>query len=195
MMALMEELSAREQTAALALLNSSYPGNGTAEALLLDDAVRGANEGSKPVHEPVQMNRNEPVHEPAFEQEVVSEAFKQFWFEYPRKVGKQDCLRIYRKLKPKQELQDRILRALREQKLSEQWSKDNGQFIPLPKTWLNRGSWDDEPVQIEKCTQVQVQVQKAVHQCYECDSTETNWTPGGEHERFGWFCQEHRRKK
>ena len=36
-----------------------------------------------------------------------------------------------------------ILKALDEQKKSEQWLKDNGQFIPKPTNWLNAGQWDD----------------------------------------------------
>lgn len=91
------------------------------------------------------LNQIEPVHAPAFEQ-GVSRFFLQFWSVYPRKQGKKEALRIYQKLKPNQEFQDRILHAVHEQKASEQWTKDEGQFIPLPKTWLNRGSWDDEPV-------------------------------------------------
>lgn len=86
------------------------------------------------------------------EQGVCSGFFLQFWTAYPRKQGKKDAEAIYKKLKPDQELQDRILQALLEQKSSEQWTKEFGQYIPLPKTWLNRGSWDDE-------TRVEVQVE------------------------------------
>ena len=30
------------------------------------------------------------------------------------------------------------------QKQSAQWSKDNGQFIPHPTTWLNGKRWEDQ---------------------------------------------------
>ena len=30
------------------------------------------------------------------------------------------------------------------QKLSRQWQKDGGQYIPNPATWLNQGRWEDE---------------------------------------------------
>ena len=36
-----------------------------------------------------------------------------------------------------------MLSAIEAQKKSEQWTRDNGQFIPYPSTWLNRGQWDD----------------------------------------------------
>ncbi len=34
--------------------------------------------------------------------------------------------------------------AIEVQKQSEQWTKDNGRFIPNPATWLNQGRWEDE---------------------------------------------------
>jgi len=37
-----------------------------------------------------------------------------------------------------------ILNAIEQQKQSEQWSKDGGQFIPLPATWLNNQRWEDD---------------------------------------------------
>ena len=36
------------------------------------------------------------------------------------------------------------LSALENQKKSEQWTKDRGQFIPNPATWLNQQRWLDE---------------------------------------------------
>ena len=123
---------------------------------ILSRVHSGSNGGSKPVeppreppNEPVVQNQVqsalEPAGEPCVEQESVSCFFSEFWSVYPRKQGKQDALRIYRRLKPDRTLQDRILKAVHEQKASEQWTREYGRFIPLPKTWLNRGSWDDEP--------------------------------------------------
>ena len=37
-----------------------------------------------------------------------------------------------------------LLSAVEKQKKSEQWTKNDGQFIPNPSTWLNQGRWDDE---------------------------------------------------
>ena len=72
------------------------------------------------------------------------EAFNAFWAEYPKHVSKQDAVKAWGKLKPDKELQDKIMSALRAQKQSDQWSKDNGQFIPYPATWLNKRKWEDE---------------------------------------------------
>ena len=37
-----------------------------------------------------------------------------------------------------------LVAAVEAQKASTQWTKDNGQFIPNPATWLNQGRWEDE---------------------------------------------------
>ncbi|MDY0174200.1 MAG: DUF4373 domain-containing protein [Bacteroidales bacterium] len=73
-----------------------------------------------------------------------SDQFDQFWAIYPRKVGKQAVFKIWTKLNPDKDLFGKILQAVEKHKQSEQWTKDNGQFIPNPSTWLNQGRWDDE---------------------------------------------------
>jgi hypothetical protein len=72
--------------------------------------------------------------------------FDQFWTAYPKKVGKQAALKAFKNAKfPSL---DALLKAIDRARLSEQWRKDGGQFIPNPATWLNQGRWDDEPVQV-----------------------------------------------
>ena len=71
--------------------------------------------------------------------------FEVFWDAYPKKVGKQYALKAWQKVHPTAELFDRIMEAVRAQKKSEQWRRDNGRYIPNPATWLNGGYWDNEP--------------------------------------------------
>lgn len=73
-------------------------------------------------------------------------SFEAFWADYPKKVGKGAALRSWLRIRPTQDLADRILGALAAQKQSEPWLKDNGQFIPHPLTWLNQRRWEDEGV-------------------------------------------------
>jgi hypothetical protein len=40
---------------------------------------------------------------------------------------------------------EQILAVIEKLKQSEQWIRDNGQYIPHPSTWLNQGRWTDEP--------------------------------------------------
>lgn len=67
--------------------------------------------------------------------------FEQFWNSYPRKVGKQKALKAFQKVKVPVET---LLNAIAQQKQSAQWTKNNGEFIPHPTTWLNEGRWEDK---------------------------------------------------
>ena len=75
--------------------------------------------------------------------------FESFWNEYPKKVSKQEAIKAFNKLEPDTTLLDTILEALRTQKRSSDWTRDNGQYIPHPATWLNQRRWEDEGTQIE----------------------------------------------
>jgi hypothetical protein len=74
----------------------------------------------------------------------VKESFALFWESYPKKMAKAQAQKSFDKiLKDGTNLED-ILKGLELSKKSEQWQKDNGQFIPYPATWLNQGRWEDE---------------------------------------------------
>lgn len=67
----------------------------------------------------------------------------QFWPAYPRKVGKENALKSFVKLRPDDDMLAVMLKALTAQAASEQWRKDK-QFIPHPATWINGKRWQDE---------------------------------------------------
>lgn len=69
------------------------------------------------------------------------DAFDVFWKAYPKKVGKADARKKFKKIDVDVDV---LLDALNKQKRSEQWNKDNGQYIPNPSTWLNQRRWEDE---------------------------------------------------
>ena len=69
------------------------------------------------------------------------DAFEMFWKAYPKKVGKGAAKKAFSKVKVPVET---LVSAVNRQKCSLQWSKDDGQYIPLPTTWLNQGRWEDE---------------------------------------------------
>ncbi len=72
---------------------------------------------------------------------VPSGSFEKFWSAYPKKVGKQAAKKAFDRVKVPVET---LLTAIERQKCSAQWSRDNGQYIPNPATWLNQGRWEDE---------------------------------------------------
>lgn len=83
------------------------------------------------------------IDTPSF-QTPIEESFLVFWRVYPKKVGKQDALKSFKKIKPSKELLDKMVAVIEEAKNTEQWTKNNGQYIPNPATWLNQGRWEDD---------------------------------------------------
>lgn len=80
-------------------------------------------------------------------------AFDDFWQLYPKKVGKAAALKKWQTIKPDKALIVQIMDAVREQMTTAQWTKEGGQYIPNPATWLNQGRWDDDiEIKIEKTT-------------------------------------------
>ena len=69
--------------------------------------------------------------------------FDRFWSEYPKKVGKKAAQRAFQVAKRTTTI-DVMIAAIQKQKRGEQWTKNGGQFVPNPATWLNQGRWDDE---------------------------------------------------
>jgi DNA-binding MarR family transcriptional regulator len=70
--------------------------------------------------------------------------FEHFWTAYPKKVSKPQALKAFRKHHPDAAMVDMMLDAIDRQKYSEQWSKNDGQFIPYPATWLSGRRWEDQ---------------------------------------------------
>lgn len=78
------------------------------------------------------------------EGERLEKSFNEFWSAYPKKTAKAQALKAWQKIKPDDELVQKILSALERHKRSAQWLKDNGQYIPYPASWLNGKRWEDE---------------------------------------------------
>lgn len=73
------------------------------------------------------------------------DGFLEFWSVYPKKKKKGDALKAWAKLKDKRNTLTLILGALTWQSKTLDWTKEGGQFIPYPATYLNSQSWLDEP--------------------------------------------------
>jgi hypothetical protein len=70
--------------------------------------------------------------------------FEPLWVEYPKKAAKDAASKAFARLAPDDALLARLMAALRQQKRSEQWTKDGGAFVPNCATWINGRRWDDE---------------------------------------------------
>lgn len=73
--------------------------------------------------------------------------FEVFWKAYPKRKNKGQAEKAFKKAAPDEQLMACILTAIEQAKNSEQWLKENGQFIPYPATWLNAKGWEDEEVE------------------------------------------------
>ena len=79
--------------------------------------------------------------------QVYSSDFLSFYESYPRKVAKDAAWKAWQKRNGDRPEVCVLISAIENQKKSEQWQKDNGQFIPHPATWLNQGRWSDVGVE------------------------------------------------
>lgn len=70
--------------------------------------------------------------------------FQAFWSAYPKKEAKISALKAFEKINPDRVLLSQMIGAIEERRKTEQWQKDDGQFIPNPTTWLNQRRWEDE---------------------------------------------------
>lgn len=87
---------------------------------------------------------NEPPTSHVFIKETNRDSFAQFWEIYPKRKDKQQAIKAFVKLNPSLELFTQMLDALEWQTKQPEWRKDNGQYIPLPASWLNGRRWEDE---------------------------------------------------
>lgn len=69
------------------------------------------------------------------------EWFDEFWAAYPRRVGKHDALKAWKKITPDRETYERIIGAIHWQIYT--WEKPYT-FTPYPATWLRGRRWLDE---------------------------------------------------
>lgn len=64
--------------------------------------------------------------------------FESFWKVYPKKVAKKEAFKAFKKIKTPVSV---LIDAVEKQKKSDQWTRDHGQYIPYPTTWLNQERW------------------------------------------------------
>lgn len=68
--------------------------------------------------------------------------FAEFWQAYPKRTGRGTAEESWAKMRPPLA---EVLAALTWQRESHDWTKERGQFIPMPSTYINQKRWLDEP--------------------------------------------------
>ncbi len=75
-----------------------------------------------------------------------SENFEKFWSAYPtckRKSDKSGTYKTFTKHEGSFAIET-LLSILEKQKSDVSWTKQDGEFIPSPSTWLNQKQWENE---------------------------------------------------
>lgn len=76
--------------------------------------------------------------------------FEAFWLRYPRKDNKQVAFAAWCKLRPDRATCGEMSAGLERAKRSKQWTKDNGDYIPLASTWINQRQWTNQGVDLSQ---------------------------------------------
>lgn len=75
----------------------------------------------------------------------IKNKFNEFWMIYPNKQKKSIAQETWGKKITSLDQVEEIIEHVKKRKVSDQqWIKNNGQFIPLPTTFLNQKLWEDE---------------------------------------------------
>ncbi len=94
-------------------------------------------------------------------EEYLSNKFNEFWNIYPKKENKKDAKKAWGQVfnsnhkdyyfsKLTDEIVTEIVISIEKRKETEEWKKENGQYIPHPGTWLRYHRWEDESKKAEK---------------------------------------------
>ena len=106
------------------------------------------------VNEKININReinnisiSEDTNDIKEEKSEIDEMFDMFWIVYPKKSNKKGAKVSFKRIKNLKTEFPLIMEALERFKKSKQWTKQNGEFIPLPTTWINQERWKDEHIE------------------------------------------------
>ena len=75
---------------------------------------------------------------------IYTQNFEKFWKAYPKKRDKGNAEKWFKKHKPSEKLTNIMIEKIERFKDTQDWKKQDGQFIPYPTTWLNAKMWEDE---------------------------------------------------
>ena len=111
--------------------------------LRADTARENGKKGGRP-----KPNNNPTLTQPLTNQEPITKNqepltnkdFDKFWEAYPKKKSKPIALKAWLKHKPDIDV---VMKSLTIIKKCDQWTKNKGEFIPYPASWLNAEGWND----------------------------------------------------
>jgi hypothetical protein len=120
----------------------------TREPRVNDASVTDREEGRKERKERKEEDAPPPVvlpfEKPEKTKAEFSDGFNRFWDVWPttdRKEAKGKCFDHWKKAKAESQA-DEIIAHVERLKLSQAWTKNNGEFIPAPLVYLNQRRWE-----------------------------------------------------
>ena len=107
---------------------------------------QGGSQGEKPAAKPAAKQAKKSSKKSAAIPDSANDDFTKFWAAYPRREKKVATEKIFLKLAGDGTLPpiDVLLAAISTRRATPDWTRDKGQYIPLPTSWLNDRRWDDE---------------------------------------------------
>jgi hypothetical protein len=72
---------------------------------------------------------------------MLNQDFESFWTNYPKRTKKEDAMQAWIKIKPDLDI---VLQALKWQKETKEWQKENGQYVPSARNYILDRRWTDE---------------------------------------------------
>jgi len=72
-------------------------------------------------------------------------SFSDWYAAYPRKAARAKAEEAWSKIRPSSWQAAVLMAATALSASREDWSRENGNFIPYPSSWLNQRRWEDEP--------------------------------------------------
>ncbi len=101
----------------------------------------GSDSGVTPEEEERRKKKKEEI--PPLPPKGESVGFQKFWDAYPggvRKVNKSACEEKW-KAKKLDAITEQIIQSVEKHKLTDQWMRDGGQYIPAPLVFINQDRW------------------------------------------------------
>lgn len=129
--------------------NTRLAQNEPHERLNLTQSIFNKNTDSTVINNTDINNNNIPLISPL---EKLDLMFEEFWKAYPnrRKYNKRGCRQKYGRIENIEAVHAEIMAALEIQIRSNDWTKDNGEFIPSPLVYLNQERWKHVDTRSEK---------------------------------------------
>lgn len=117
---------------------SEYQGCASSEQPAEQPAEQPTINQQSTTNKNIKNKRKRPVqNEPSLE-------WEKFWNAYPRKEKKKEAWVAFERLKCGNGMFETIMDKLEEFKQSDQWSREDGRYIPLASSWINGERWNDE---------------------------------------------------